>query len=138
MELQVQCSYFSCGACFSRNLLSPVGYDTLSQNNHKLLLAKEHPPPFPPARVWNSERQNRLLTIPEIWGTDFAAVASDVEQNLRLHIFYSQDPKKKSKKNKPLIFGALWVGFKELFCFCFKTFGKKTLDFEILFPYVPT
>lgn len=45
---------------------------------------------------------------------------------------------KKIQKNKPLIFGALWVGFKELFCFCFKTFGKKTLDFEILFPYVPT
>lgn len=45
-------------------------------------------------------------------------------------------PPKKSKKT--LIFGALWVGFKEVFCFCFKTFGKKTLDFEILFPYVPT
>lgn len=42
--------------------------------------------------------------------------------------------KKNPKKTKPLIFGALWVGFKELFCFCFKTFGKKTLDFEILFP----
>lgn len=35
-----------------------------------------------------------------------------------------------------LIFGAMWVGFEAFFCFCFKAFGKKTLDFEILFSYV--
>ena len=37
---------------------------------------------------------------------------------------------------KTLILGAMWVGFEALFCFCFKAFGKKTLDFEILFSYV--
>lgn len=81
----------------------------------------------------------------KIWGRDFAAVASDVGKNpsdflsaiLRAKEKWNKQTKTIKKKPTSLLFGAMWVGFKDLLCFCFKTVGKKTLDFEIFFSCVP-
>lgn len=81
------------------------------------------------ALFWvSSKRQNRLLTLPENLGDRFCCWGCRGEQNPQIAypLFSGQE----------LIFGAMWVGFEELFCFCFKALGKKTLDFEILFSYV--
>lgn len=77
--------------CSLENCLSPSNEITLEVLTNSCKMA---PLCLPSSHVlfWvKSKRQNRLLTFyQKLLGTDFAAVASDVNKNLRLHIFYFQ------------------------------------------------
>lgn len=75
-----------------------------------------------------SKRQNRLLPLPEDFSDRFGCYCFWREQKPQIaYLLFS---------GQKLIFGAMWVGFEELLGFYFEAFGKKTLDFEILFSYV--
>lgn len=71
----------------------------------------------------DSKRQNRLLTLPENLGDRFCCCGCWGEQKPQIayHVFSGQQ----------FISGSVWVGCEEVFCFCFKVFGKKTFAFEI-------